>query len=734
MAEEIQLTRLVVSLEARLNQYDKALAKARADTNRQFTSMRRDIAGFEGAVSKMERGITGSFATVGRAFGVLGIAMSGKAIMDMTSAWTDLNSRVENAAGGMERGAAVMDALSVMARRTYSSLEQTAEGYLNNSQALTALGYSTQQQLDLVEALNNSLVISATRGQAAQSVMDAWAKGMANGSLRGQNLNAVIQSGGRLAKALADSMGINVNELRQWGEQGKITTDVMFGVTKELETLRDEAAAMPATVTDGFTLLRDAVWKFVGEADKAVGSSSALAEAIVSIADAIDKAPDSNAFDKFFSGLGDGLAEFLEEGAREIEFISKVVDALSQKDPADVFVKLNEAMGGAVRTAEEYELALTDAEQALVNLAVNSAGRFADVDAAAQDLFQQILEGRGTVEKAREAIEELAKVNPAFADLKGGILSVIEHLFAMRDAANAARDAAANITTDLGYMPTMRQMNRIFGPDLSDDGAPGGPITPPSRPSGGRSAGDRYADSISNFERRIETLKQETALISSLNPLLNDYGYAKEKLKAIQELETAAARAGIEIGPQQREQIENLATAYAAASAEAQRLAEAQKATVAQFGEIRDAARSALETIIDGFIEGKDAGEIFSNVLKQIGSQFLQSGLNALFGGGATGGFGLFGGLFGFAEGGKVRGAGTGTSDSIPALLSNGEFVVKASSAAKHAALLEAINEDRLSNAGSVAKFADGGRVGAFGSLGVPTGETGEEEIWRLAA
>jgi len=47
----------------------------------------------------------------------------------------------------------VLERLSEMARRTYSSLNQTAESYLGNSQALTALGYSTEQQLDLVESL-----------------------------------------------------------------------------------------------------------------------------------------------------------------------------------------------------------------------------------------------------------------------------------------------------------------------------------------------------------------------------------------------------------------------------------------------------------------------------------------------------------------------------------------------------------------------------------------------------
>lgn len=46
-----------------------------------------------------------------------------------------------------------------------------------------------------------------------------------------------------------------------------------------------------------------------------------------------------------------------------------------------------------------------------------------------------------------------------------------------------------------------------------------------------------------------------------------------------------------------------------------------------------------------------------------------------------------------FARGGRVTGAGTGTSDSIPAMLSNGESVINARSTAMFAPLLSAINQ-----------------------------------------
>ncbi|MHC4051508.1 phage tail tape measure protein [Bradyrhizobium sp. 25ACV] len=75
---------------------------------------------------------------------------------------------------------------------------------------------------------------------------------------------------------------------------------------------------------------------------------------------------------------------------------------------------------------------------------------------------------------------------------------------------------------------------------------------------------------------------------------------------------------------------------------------------------------------------------------------------------------GLVGPALAKAEGGYISGPGSSTSDSIPARLSNGEFVVRASATAKHRAVLEAINSDRIP------RFADGGLVGNAGSGGAP--------------
>jgi phage tail tape measure protein, TP901 family, core region len=83
----------------------------------------------------------------------------------------------------------------------------------------------------------------------------------------------------------------------------------------------------------------------------------------------------------------------------------------------------------------------------------------------------------------------------------------------------------------------------------------------------------------------------------------------------------------------------------------------------------------------------------------------------------------------GRASGGPIYGPGTGTSDSINARLSNGEYVIRASSVRKYGSgIFDALNR-------GVARFANGGPVGSrSGSSAVGTGimELGPRSLGRL--
>ena len=130
---------------------------------------------------RMSKEIDVTSVMLRRLAGIAAGALSIRQVAQYADTWTDLRSRVDLATGSQERGAAVMERLADMARRTYSSLESTTESWLSNSRALRDLGMSTSESLDFTEALNNALVVSGARAERAASVQNALSRAMAAG-------------------------------------------------------------------------------------------------------------------------------------------------------------------------------------------------------------------------------------------------------------------------------------------------------------------------------------------------------------------------------------------------------------------------------------------------------------------------------------------------------------------------------------------------------------------------
>lgn len=277
---------LAVSVEARISKLEKEMKKASGIVGNNFSQMERRT---KQAGDRMERSLRNSTANINGLLKTLGVGIGLNELRKLAETWTDLTSRVNIAVGSQERGAKVMQRVSEIARRTYSDLGQTAEAYISNSTAMKELGYSTQTQLDYTEALNNALVVSGAKGQRAESVMNALSKAMAFGELRGENLNTVIASGGRVVQALAQGLGVTTLELRAMGAQGKLTSDVVVkALTSQLGKLRAEADAMPATISDALVLLKNSMVQYVGKVNEARGVTSILSDGIIMAADNID--------------------------------------------------------------------------------------------------------------------------------------------------------------------------------------------------------------------------------------------------------------------------------------------------------------------------------------------------------------------------------------------------------------------------------------------------------------
>lgn len=175
-----------------------------------------------------------------------------------------------------------------------------------------------------------------------------------------------------------------------------------------------------------------------------------------------------------------------------------------------------------------------------------------------------------------------------------------------------------------------------------------------------------------------------------------------------QEIYNQLKAAGVDRDSEAGRQIESLVT-----SLDSQQKALQASADAAAF--FQDTLGQAFDALLPQIKTGNDALDNLLNTLLKVTAQAVLFGsgpLAGLFGGGT----GLIGSLFGgikFATGGMVRGAGTSTSDSVPALLSNGEYVISAEATRKHRRLLEAINN------GNALMLASGGPVSSLSRINV---------------
>ncbi|KVE37330.1 hypothetical protein WS69_11220 [Burkholderia sp. BDU5] len=130
-----------------------------------------------------------------------------------------------------------------------------------------------------------------------------------------------------------------------------------------------------------------------------------------------------------------------------------------------------------------------------------------------------------------------------------------------------------------------------------------------------------------------------------------------------------------------------------------------------------DSVSNALDTFIT---TGKASFSSFAtSVLADLAKIALRRAEIAAFSGISSAlGFSTGGEVAHFATGGAISGPGTGTSDSIPAMLSNGEFVVNAASTKRYRSLLESINS------GHMAHFATGGIASSLAPSPAPMSDS----------
>ena len=154
---------------------------------------------------------------------------------------------------------------------------------------LSSLNFSLGQTVDLTKLFAEGMRISGASTQEASSTTIQFSQAMQSGVLRGQEYNAIVENGGRLALALADGIGVSIGELRKMAMQGELTAErVTKAFLSQSEIIAQENASMQLTIEQGWTNIVTKFKEYLSQPELQSGNNQ-LAKLLNSIAENFDK-------------------------------------------------------------------------------------------------------------------------------------------------------------------------------------------------------------------------------------------------------------------------------------------------------------------------------------------------------------------------------------------------------------------------------------------------------------
>lgn len=266
-------SRLVISIDARNAQTTaQNLNKELQNITNSGNAADRQV----GVLSGSLRNLAGYMA---------GIVTVGAAINKM-DAYANLQNRLRLVTNGQqELNKATSDTFAI-AQKTYQEWSSVVQVYQRFSDNAKVLNINMAQTARLTETVSKAVAISGSTAESAQAALVQFGQALASGTLRGEELNSVMEQTPALAKAIANGMGITIGQLRTVAAEGKITSAVLVdALGKAANQVDEDFGKMQITIGQSLTLLNNEITKF---AENTGGASSAISGSIKSIAENLE--------------------------------------------------------------------------------------------------------------------------------------------------------------------------------------------------------------------------------------------------------------------------------------------------------------------------------------------------------------------------------------------------------------------------------------------------------------
>lgn len=262
------------------------VTKQAAQQNQKFS---QEIKNTSQELDKQEKSIHSYGTSIKALVGfMLGLVTVNEAIARADGA-TQMAARIRNATDSAAEFDLVQERLYASTKSTYRALGEAQEVYLGLAGGMKALGYATNDTLDVSDSLSFSFTANAARADQAQSAIDAFSKSMAKGKIDADAWISIVTAADNIIADMAKTTGKTEVEIRELGATGKISLEDLIKTLKATRDSNQELAdAMENSLADGLTTLSNAVTKLLGEINMSTGATNTAAAGLGLLADNID--------------------------------------------------------------------------------------------------------------------------------------------------------------------------------------------------------------------------------------------------------------------------------------------------------------------------------------------------------------------------------------------------------------------------------------------------------------
>lgn len=236
--------------------------------------------------------------TLRQLMGVVASVGTVKWLVGMSDQVVQLDARLKQMTGSEEAAAAAQEQI-------YQAAQRSRGAYLDMANLVSQLGtlapgafsdasgnLNTSELVAFAEQLQKQMAISGASGQSAQAAMVQLTQALASGTLRGDELNSVLEQTPMIAKTIADYMGVTTGQMREMASEGVITADVvknaMFAAAEETNAAFE---AMPMTWGQVWTMAGNIALQILQPVLDAINwganNLNVLAPAVLAVASAI---------------------------------------------------------------------------------------------------------------------------------------------------------------------------------------------------------------------------------------------------------------------------------------------------------------------------------------------------------------------------------------------------------------------------------------------------------------